>query len=84
MSIDPCATFAHGDQALVWAAAERRLGAQGHSVTPPIDMPATAAVRPDPGDRPYAPACRRFEADVAPVIAVEHFGGTPTVTVPER
>jgi S-adenosylmethionine/arginine decarboxylase-like enzyme len=135
-------------------------------VTPPIDMPVTAAVRPDPGDRPYAPwgmlaaidlhgcdrgrladpdsirrfvpaviaaigmrahgplaldrfgddelegwsamqfieissitvhadevwrrcfvdifSCRRFEADVAAVIAVEHFGGTSTVTVLER
>ncbi len=29
-------------------------------------------------------SCRRFEADVAAVIAVEHFGGTPTVTVLER
>ena len=135
-------------------------------MTPPIDMPVTAAVRPDPGDRPYAPwgmlaaidlhgcdrrrladqhsircfvpaviaaigmrahgplaldrlgddelegwsamqsieissitvhadevwgrcfvdifSCRRFEADVAAVIAVEHFGSTSTVTVLER
>jgi S-adenosylmethionine decarboxylase len=29
-------------------------------------------------------SCRRFEADIAAAIAVEHFGGTPTVTVLQR
>ena len=61
-------------------------------MTPPSDMPVTAAVRPD---RPYAPwgmpaaidlrGCDRGRlADPDVVIAVEHFGGTPTVTVLER
>lgn len=61
-------------------------------MTPPIDMPVTAAVRPDPGDLPYAHgplafdrfSCRRLKADVAAVMAVEHFDRTPTVTVLER
>lgn len=29
-------------------------------------------------------SCRPFDADVAAAIAVEHFGGTPTVTVLQR
>jgi S-adenosylmethionine/arginine decarboxylase-like enzyme len=29
-------------------------------------------------------SCRAFEPEVAAAIAVEHFGGTPTVTVLER
>jgi hypothetical protein len=64
-------------------------------VTPPIDMPVTAAARPDPGNRPYAPwrmlaaidlhGCDRGRrANLDAVIAVEHFGGTPTVTVLEQ
>jgi S-adenosylmethionine/arginine decarboxylase-like enzyme len=29
-------------------------------------------------------SCRRFDPDAAAAIAVEHFGGTPTVTLLER
>jgi S-adenosylmethionine/arginine decarboxylase-like enzyme len=61
-------------------------GLEGWSALQFIETSSITIHADEVGDRCFVDifSCRPFDPDLAAAIAVEHFGGTPTVTVLQR